>query len=154
MIILATFVQGISPLTVELSHVILSSGNYPFNITYGEVLHIGSHITNTSVALGDSLLSSLDISITGISVRFMGHWFSLHCKASSHAGLRCPCLVAPSLVVTYMHYFVLQVITFSLGESVVNVYDNIVSEEDEILLYVEGYMSNDGSGRSNQVSIF
>ena len=61
--------QGISPLTIELSHVNISSGNYPFNITYGEVLHIGSHITNTSVALGDSLLSSLDISITGISVR-------------------------------------------------------------------------------------
>ncbi len=52
------------------------------------------------------------------------------------------------------NFFVLQAITFSLGESVVNVYDNIVSEEDEIVLYVEGYMSNDGSGRSDQVSIF
>ena len=28
-----------------------------------------------------------------------------------------------------------------------------MTEEDEIVLYVEGYMSNDGSGRINQVSI-
>ncbi len=66
------FVQGVSPLTVELSHVNISSGNYLFNITYGEVLQIGSHITNTLVALGDSSISSMDISITGISVRLMG----------------------------------------------------------------------------------
>ncbi len=54
----------------------------------------------------------------------------------------------------HVELFFLQAITFSLGESVVNVYDNIVSEEDEILLYVEGYMSIYGSGRSNQVSIY
>ncbi len=66
------FVQGVSPLTVELSHVNISSGNYLFNITYGEVLQVGSHITNTLVALGDSSVSSMDISITGISVRLMG----------------------------------------------------------------------------------
>ncbi len=97
--------QGISPLTIELSHVNISSGNYPFNITYGEVLKIGSHITNTSVALGDSSFSSLDISITGISVRFMGFdWFSLHCKVSSpHAGHVLQHYSCASLVVTYMH---------------------------------------------------
>ncbi len=54
----------------------------------------------------------------------------------------------------HVELFFLQAITFSLGDGVVNVYDNIVSEEDEILLYVEGYMSIDGSGRSNQVSIY
>ncbi len=56
--------QGISPLTVELSHVDRASGHYPFNITHGELLRVGSQIQNISIAPGDNSLSVSDISIT------------------------------------------------------------------------------------------
>lgn len=48
-------------------------------------------------------------------------------------------------------YTCTQTITFSLGSRVLNSYDNIVNEDDEIILYVEGFVSNSGSGMTNQV---
>ncbi len=56
--------QGISPLTVELSHSNHTSGQYPFNITYGELLRLGSQIQNTSISPGDNSRTVSEIFIT------------------------------------------------------------------------------------------
>lgn len=53
----------------------------------------------------------------------------------------------------FRNTFLLQTITFNLGGSVVHTSDNLVTKEDEIELFVEGYISNNGDGFINQVSM-
>ena len=44
-----------------------------------------------------------------------------------------------------------QEISFDGGTDVRNVYDNLEDENDEVILYVEAFVSNDGSLRTSQV---
>lgn len=45
----------------------------------------------------------------------------------------------------------LQEISFDGGTEVRNYYDNLVNENDEVIVYIEVFVSNDGNLRTSQV---
>ena len=98
-------------------------GDYPLIIDHGEVVHIGASISDQLVSLGDTHDNSSRITLNSSSVGLLSLLSILWSLAA--------------------HCF-LQIITFELGQSIVNTYDNILDAGDTIILNIGAYISNTG----------
>ena len=123
-----SFLQGVSKLDLLVSHSDYSEGRYSLNITYGEVVYVGANL-NISLEVGDTLGSSPFITSSNIRV---------HNETSVS-------------ILLIIHIFFQKEIFFDSGMELTNYYDNKVNEKDEVMFYLEAFVSNDGMALSSQV---
>ena len=125
--------QGISALTVQVSQINIMPDDYTLVITNGEIVHIGESISNLSLSVGDTHITSADIMIADSSVSLLFKFVSY--------------------TVSMLCVFFVQTITIQCGQSIVNAFDNLVDSGDEIIVNVEAYVSNNGTGLVDQVRL-
>ena len=68
--------QGISALTVQVSQINIMPDDYILVITHGEIVHIGESISNLSLSVGDTHITSADIVIIDSSVSLLFRFVS------------------------------------------------------------------------------
>ena len=96
------------------------------------MVHIGDSLSNQSLSVGDTDLTSSGIVITGSMVIYK--------------------LLISHPVVNYCVNCT-QSIKFELGQSILNTYDNLIDSGDTIVVNIHGYISNNGVGISRQVRL-